>query len=114
MSVIYAVLSTFSIGLSDFFASDVTKRENANVVTSAVLFAGVVVTAVTALFWSGSPTSRDLIYGALAGAANGVGILLLFAAYSRGSLRSAAPAAALRLQVERRIATEVERVLDYY
>ena len=95
MSVIYAVLSTFAIGLSDFFASDVTKRENANEVTSAVLFAGVVVTAVAALFWSGSPTSTDLIYGALAGAANGIGILLLFAAYSRGSLRSAAPAAAV-------------------
>ena len=95
--MIYAVLSTFAIGLSDFFASDVTKREKANEVTSAVLFAGVVVTAVTALFWSGSPTSRDLIYGALAGAANGVGILLLFAAYSRGSLRSAAPAAAVEM-----------------
>jgi len=93
--VIYAVLSTFSIALSDFFASAVTKRERANEVTSTVLFAGVVVMAVAAVFWSGNPTTSDLVHGALAGAANGVGILLLFIAYSRGSLRSTAPTAAV-------------------
>ena len=93
--MIYAVLSTFSIALSDFFASAVTKRERANEVTSTVLFAGVVVMAVAAVFWSGNPTTSDLVHGALAGAANGVGILLLFIAYSRGSLRSTAPTAAV-------------------
>jgi len=95
VSVIYAVLSTFSIGLSDFFASGVTKRERANEVTSTVLLAGVVVMAPAAVFWSGNPTTSDLVHGALAGVANGVGILLLFVAYSRGSLRSAAPVAAV-------------------
>ena len=95
MSVIYAVLSTFSIALSDFFASAVTKRERANEVTSTVLLAGVVVMAVAAVFWSGNPTTSDLVHGALAGAANGVGILLLYVAYSRGSLRSTAPTAAV-------------------
>ena len=95
MSVIYAVLSTFSIGLSDFFASDVTKKARASEVTSVVLLAGVVVMAVAAVFWTANPTTSDLVHGALAGAANGVGILLLFVAYSRGSLRSAAPTAAV-------------------
>ncbi|MEC8970087.1 MAG: hypothetical protein VX808_02965 [Actinomycetota bacterium] len=95
VSVIYAVLSTFSIALSDFFASGITKRQRANEVTSAVLFAGVVVMAPTAVFWTGNPTTADLVHGALAGAANGVGLLLLFVAYSRGSLRSAAPTAAV-------------------
>jgi len=89
------VLSTFSIALSDFFASGITKRQRANEVTSAVLFAGVVVMVPTAVFWSGNPTTADLVHGALAGAANGVGLLLLFVAYSRGSLRSAAPTAAV-------------------
>ena len=95
MSVIYAVLSTFSIGVSDFFASDVLKRVRSHEVTSTVMLAGVVVTAVAAVFWSGNPTTSDLVHGALAGVANGVGILLLFVAYSRGSLRSAAPVAAV-------------------
>ena len=95
MSVIYAVLSTFSIGLSDFLASGVTKRRRPNEVTSTVLLAGVVVMAVAAVFWSGNPTISDLVYGAFAGVANGAGILLLYVAYSRGSLRSTAPAAAV-------------------
>ncbi len=95
MSVIYAVLSTFSIGLSDFFASAVTKRVRATEVTSTVLLAGVVVMGVAAVFWSGNPTTSDLVHGTLAGVANGVGILLLFVAYSRGSLRSTAPTAAV-------------------
>ena len=95
MSVIYAVLSTFSIGLSDFFASAVTKSARANEVTSTVLLAGVVVMGVAAVFWSGNPTTSDLVHGTLAGVANGVGILLLFVAYSRGSLRSTAPTAAV-------------------
>jgi len=93
--VIYAVLSTFSIALSDFFASSVTKRERANEVTSTVLLAGVVVMAVAVVFWSGNPTTSDLVHGTLAGIANGVGILLLYVAYSRGSLRSTAPTAAV-------------------
>ncbi|SVA26321.1 uncharacterized protein METZ01_LOCUS79175, partial [marine metagenome] len=95
VSVIYAVLSTFSIALSDFFASGVTKRHRASEVTSTVLLAGIFVMAVVAVFWSGNPTASDLAHGALAGAANGVGILLLFVAYSRGSLRTAAPTAAV-------------------
>lgn len=95
MSLIYALFSTLSIGLSDFFASDVTKREHPNEVTCTVLLAGVVVMAITVIFWSGSPTTSDQTLGAVAGAANAVGLLLLFLAYSRGSLRTAAPTAAV-------------------
>ena len=95
MSVIYAVLTSFSIALSDFFASSITKRTSPNEVTSATLLAGVVVMAVAVVFWSGDPTTSDLLYGAFAGAANGVGILLYFVAFSRGSLRSTAPTAAV-------------------
>ena len=95
VSVIYAVLSTFSIGLSDFFASGVSKRERANEVSSTVLLAGVAVMAITTVFWSGHPTSLDQVHGAFAGLVNGLGILLLFLAYARGSLRIAAPTAAV-------------------
>ena len=95
MSVVYAVLSTFSIGLSDFLVSDVTKRTRSVEVTSTVLFSGVMVMVVTTLFWPGEPTATDLVYGALAGVANGVAILLLFVAYSRASLHSTAPVAAV-------------------
>lgn len=95
MSVIYAVLTSLSIALGDFFASGVTKRTRANEVTSAMFLAGVVAMAVTAVFWSGDPTTSDMAYGAVAGAANGVGLLLYFVAFSRGSLRTTAPTAAV-------------------
>ena len=95
MTVVLALLSTLAIGTGEFLAGDVTKRARAHEVTSAMFLAGVAMTAVVALVWPGDPGVSDLVFGALAGLANGVAILLLYAAYSRGSLRSAAPAAAV-------------------
>ncbi|MDG2428296.1 MAG: DMT family transporter [Acidimicrobiales bacterium] len=95
MSIIFALLSTCSIGLSDFYASNVTKRTRANEVSSTVLFAGLIVMAASSLFWTGHPTNSDLLHGALAGVANGLGVLLLLFAYSRASLGSTAPTAAV-------------------
>ncbi len=93
--LVFAVLSTLSIGLGEFVASGVTRRTRANEVTTTMFFSGIVLTAALAIVWPGDPTISDLVYGAVAGATNGVGILLLYIAYSRGSLRSAAPAAAV-------------------
>ncbi len=95
MSIIFALLSTCSIGLSDFYASNVTKRTRANEVSSTVLFAGLLVMAGSSLFWTGRPTNSDFVHGAFAGVANGVAVLLLLFAYSRGSLGSTAPTAAV-------------------
>ncbi len=95
MSILLALLSTFSIGLGEFLASGLTQRVRANQVTSTVFLGGAVTMAITALFWRGDPTGADLAYGAAAGAVNAMAILLLYLAYSRGSLRSAAPAAAV-------------------
>lgn len=95
MAILLAMLSTLSIGTGEFLASGVTKRTRANEVTSAMFASGMVMTAAIAILWPGDPTGRDLAFGALAGAVNGAGILLLYLAYSRGSLRSAAPAAAI-------------------
>ena len=48
---------------------------------------GAILTGLVALFWQGDPTTADLVFGGVAGIANGVAILMLYAAYSRGSLR---------------------------
>jgi drug/metabolite transporter (DMT)-like permease len=95
MAVLLAVLSTVSIGVGEFLASDVTKRTRAHEVTSSMFLSGVMMTAALALIWPGAPTGSDLLWGGFAGAANGTAILLLYVAYSRGSLRSAAPTAAV-------------------
>lgn len=95
MAILLAILSTCSIGIGEFLAGDVTKKARANEVTAAMFASGVALTGLVALLWPGEPTGRDLAVGAFAGVTNGAGILLLYMAYSRGSLRSAAPAAAV-------------------
>jgi len=95
MAILLAILSTMSIGVGEFLAGGATKQAKANEVTSAMFAAGVAMTAVVAVVWPGDPSGRDLVLGAIAGTANGVAILLLYLAYSRGSIRSAAPAAAV-------------------
>ncbi|NCG23659.1 MAG: hypothetical protein GWP47_05960 [Actinobacteria bacterium] len=95
MAVLLALLTTASIGIGEFLAGGLTKRARANEITSTMFGAGVILTAVVAVAWPGNPTGRDLLLGGLAGIANGTGVLLLYVAYSRGSLRSAAPAAAV-------------------
>lgn len=95
MAVLLALLSTASIASGEFLAGGLTQRAKANEITTAMFGSGVVLTAVLALAWPGDPIGADLVIGGLAGVANGAGVLLLYIAYSRGSLRSAAPAAAV-------------------
>ncbi len=95
MAVLLALASTLSIGIGEFLADGVTKRTRANEVTATMFVGGVAFMAVVAVVWPGSPSTRDLIIGSIAGATNGAAILLLYIAYSRGALRSAAPAAAV-------------------
>jgi drug/metabolite transporter (DMT)-like permease len=95
MSIVYAILTTLSIGTGEFFAGGVTERARSHEVTSTMFLSGVLLTGVIALFWHGDPTSADLAYGAVAGVVNGFGVLLLYWSYARASIRSSAPAAAV-------------------
>ena len=95
MAILLAVFSTIVISLGELIAEEETKRARSEEVTSAMFTSGFVMAGIAALWWRGSPTLGDLVLGGLAGVMNGVGILFLYAAYSRGSLRSAAPAAAV-------------------
>ena len=95
MHLVYAILSTISIGSGEFFAGAATERTRAHEVTSTMFLSGVAFMAVVAIVWPGDPTTADMLYGALAGVANGVGILLLYWSYANASVRSAAPAAAI-------------------
>lgn len=95
MAIFLAILCTLSIGAGEHLAAGATKSTRSHEVTSAMFVSGVLLTGAVALLWPGDPTGRDLLFGALAGAANGLGILLLYYAYSRGSLRSAAPTAGI-------------------
>jgi len=95
MAIVWAVLSTFSIGLGEFFAGDLTTRARSHEVTSTMFFAGAVSMIGVAAVWRGDPVGLDFLYGGLAGVANGVAILLVYLSYSKSSLRVAAPTAAV-------------------
>ena len=89
------MLSTLSIGVGEHLAAGATERTRPNEVTATMFCSGAILTGLVALFWQGDPTTADLVFGGVAGIANGVAILMLYAAYSRGSLRSTAPVAAI-------------------
>lgn len=93
MAILLAILCTLSIGTGEHLAAGATKSTRSHEITSGMFASGALLTGALALAWPGDPTTHDLVFGALAGVANGVGILLLYLAYSRGSLRSAAPTA---------------------
>lgn len=99
MAVTLAILCTLSIGVGEHLAAGVTKRARAHEVTAGMFVSGTVLTAIVALAWPGDPTGRDLLFGGLSGVCNGTAILLLYYAYSRGTLRSAAPAAAVVMSI---------------
>lgn len=95
MVVVLSVLAMLSVGVGELFASGATDRARSHEVTAMMFLTGTVGTAIVALFWPGEPVARDLGVAVVAGVVNGIGILLTYAAYSRGSLRSAAPSAAV-------------------
>lgn len=95
MAIALAILCTLSIGAGEHLAAGVTKRARAHEVTAGMFASGALLTGAVALAWPGEPTGRDLLFGGLGGLCNGTAILLLYYAYSRGTLRSAAPAAAV-------------------
>ncbi|NNC78867.1 MAG: hypothetical protein HKN94_01825 [Acidimicrobiales bacterium] len=95
MSVLLAMMSTISIGMGEFVAGGVTARARSHEVTATMFLTGTASMVVVALFWSGDPTNGDLAYGALAGVANGLGILLLYRSYATATVRVAAPTAAV-------------------
>ncbi len=95
MSVVFAMLCTLCIGSGEFFAGSVTSRARSHEVSAAMFVSGTVFMAAVALLWPGNPTWSDLAFGALAGLANGIGILLLYWSYATASVRSSAPVAAV-------------------
>ena len=94
MALLLAILCTFSIGTGEHLAAGATKSTRSHEVTSGMFASGAILTAVLALAWPGEPSVRDLMFGALAGAANGAdGRVFIGAAGPAGKLLGAVSSA---------------------
>ena len=94
MAIVLGLLASLLIGGSDFLGARSAGRTTALQTTTAAFLGG----AVAALVYSpllGSPSSRDLLLGALSGVMVAVALTTLWRAYTVSSIGVAAPLAAV-------------------
>jgi drug/metabolite transporter (DMT)-like permease len=96
VAVLLAVLASAMIGGADFLGGLTARRAPAATVVVTSHFSGLALVLVAAQFISaGGPRAADLGWGALAGAAGAIGLVLLYHALATTRIAVAAPAAAL-------------------
>jgi drug/metabolite transporter (DMT)-like permease len=96
MAALLALASAIVYGTGDFFGGVASRRIPAVAVvwrSNAIGLAGLLL--VLPFFLDESPAASDLAWGALAGLAGGVGILLLYAGMAIGAMSVVAPLTAL-------------------
>ena len=99
LGVLLGTLSSLLFGVGDFVGGEAAKRIPAS---SVVLWAGLLsfpFITVTALVIGGSATWADMAYGAVAGTAGAIGLVLLFVGLARGHAAAVSPASAAVMAV---------------
>jgi drug/metabolite transporter (DMT)-like permease len=100
MGPFLAVLSALVYGCADFLGGKATRRSPASTVTVSSQLAGLSVLAVGLLVVGGKgPTLRVLSFGAVAGLAGALGIVLLYAALAQGTMSIVSPVTAVTAAV---------------
>lgn len=94
MQVALGLLASVLIGTSDFFGAKSSGRTTALQTTTVAFLGGAVATALLSPFL-GTPSARDLGFGALSGVAAFAALTTLWFGYSRSSVGIAAPVAAV-------------------
>jgi uncharacterized membrane protein len=92
--ILLGLLAAVCIGTSDFLGARSAGRTTPLQATTAAFLGGAIVVAVYSPLL-GSPTARDLVFGALSGVAAFTALTTLWWAYSRSSIGVAAPIAAV-------------------
>ena len=82
-TVLLGLGAALLIGFADFFGSMAGRKGRILAVTFWVFVAGIVVIVAGALIVGGSPSTRDLVLGGIAGIGGGVGLLILYAGYAK-------------------------------
>jgi drug/metabolite transporter (DMT)-like permease len=96
VAILLAVIASFMVGGADFLGGVTARRAPAVTVVATSHLAGLVV-ALVAAFAAGTsgPVGADPLWGAGAGAAGAIGLVLLYHALATTRFAVAAPAAAL-------------------
>lgn len=95
MTVLLAVVSALTYGLSDFVGGLVSRRASAWAVAVLAQSSSTLCTAVVALGVPGSPGPGDLAWAVVAGVGTGAGTGFLYRGFSRGRIGVVAPVSAV-------------------
>ncbi|MGZ4730449.1 MAG: EamA family transporter, partial [Acidimicrobiales bacterium] len=96
MTAILALSAAVVYGTADFFGGVAARRTSPMAVTLFAHVVGLVLLVLALpLLPAASPRPADLLYGGLAGALGGGGVILFYRALSRGAMSVVAPVAAL-------------------
>jgi drug/metabolite transporter (DMT)-like permease len=99
LSIVLAAASAAVWGTGDFCGGRASRRGDALAVTVVSQLASLPVLAVCLAFVDGTPGARALVWGALAGAAGFVGIVLLYRGLAQGAMALFAPVTAVTAAV---------------
>ena len=94
MQIALGLLASVLIGTSDFFGAKSSGRTTALQTTTVAFLGGAIATALVSPFL-GTPSARDLGFGALSGVAAFAALTTLWFGYARSSVGVAAPIAAV-------------------
>ena len=95
MAIVFSLISALAYGISDFLGGIFAKRASAWQVAVVGQMSSSFFSLVAALFISGSPTSRDIAFGALAGLGGGFGVVFLYRGLATARMGVVAPVSAI-------------------
>jgi len=92
--VLLACTTAALFGFSDFLGGTASRRDSAFAVTANAHLLGVAIFAVAVLVFPAPHSTRDLVWGAVAGVSGGLGVACLYAALAAGRMSIVAPVTA--------------------
>jgi uncharacterized membrane protein len=95
MAMVLALASAVVYGMADFAGGLASRRATAAAVVAVSQAAGLVAVVLLLPWLGGDPTPADLAWGAAAGVAGGLGLLLFYRALAAGVMSVVAPVTAV-------------------
>ncbi len=95
MAIVFSLISALAYGISDFLGGLIAKKASPWQVAVVGQTSSGFFSLIAALFVSGSPTSRDIAFGALAGLGGGFGVVFLYRGLATARMGVVAPLSAI-------------------